>query len=127
MPDPDQPYTPSDDEEIARILGENGATGIGEGIHSWRCEYPDRYGACDCADRLVNDLTDLIASVRRDTQADALIHVADLLAIPGTISTDSGRVYINHDPTGMGKIPSLDDWLRTAAAAIRRTSEDQEN
>ena len=25
-------------------------------IHSWRCEYPDRYGHCTCLDELVDDL-----------------------------------------------------------------------
>lgn len=26
----------------------NEGCGIGHSIHSWRCEHPDRYGACDC-------------------------------------------------------------------------------
>ena len=25
-------------------------------IHSWRCEYPDRYGHCTCLDELVDGL-----------------------------------------------------------------------
>jgi DNA-directed RNA polymerase subunit N (RpoN/RPB10) len=25
-------------------------------IHGWRCEYPGRYGKCDCFDELLNDL-----------------------------------------------------------------------
>jgi hypothetical protein len=27
-----------------------------EGPHSWRCEYPDIYGECDCLDGLTNDI-----------------------------------------------------------------------
>lgn len=26
----------------------------GDGIHSWRCEYPDRYGKCDCFEDAIN-------------------------------------------------------------------------
>ena len=33
------------------LLDEGG--GPGNGIHSWRCEHPDRYGPCDC----VNEVT----------------------------------------------------------------------
>lgn len=25
-------------------------------LHSWRCEYPDRYGPCTCVEDLLNDL-----------------------------------------------------------------------
>lgn len=28
----------------------------GSSMHGWRCEYPDRYGPCTCADDLVKDL-----------------------------------------------------------------------
>ena len=27
-------------------------------IHSWRCEYPGRYGHCTCLDDLVDDLVE---------------------------------------------------------------------
>lgn len=29
---------------------------FGDGIHSWRCEYPDRYGRCTCFEDCVRDL-----------------------------------------------------------------------
>lgn len=27
----------------------------GDGIHSWRCEHPDRYGHCNCFNEVVDD------------------------------------------------------------------------
>ena len=28
-----------------------------QGLHGWRCAYPDRYGPCDCFDEMVEALT----------------------------------------------------------------------
>lgn len=56
-------------EAVKRVLRENGLTdnpaehGL-SGIHSWRCEHPDRYGKCDCFSMLVDDLMDLIKEKR---------------------------------------------------------------
>jgi hypothetical protein len=33
----------------ARALLDEGG-GVGNSIHSWRCEYPGEYGPCDCVD-----------------------------------------------------------------------------
>src|SRR5699024_12593684 len=33
---------------------------FGDGIHGWRCEYPDRYGRCDCLADLIGDLVRLV-------------------------------------------------------------------
>lgn len=42
---------------ITTALAENGVNSRApSGIHSWRCEYPDRYGPCSCLDELVDDL-----------------------------------------------------------------------
>lgn len=27
-----------------------------QGIHGWRCAYPENYGPCDCLDQLVDDI-----------------------------------------------------------------------
>lgn len=27
-----------------------------DGIHGWRCEYPDRYGPCECFETLLSDI-----------------------------------------------------------------------
>jgi hypothetical protein len=42
---------------IRKVLREYG-TDVPEnqGLHGWRCTYPDRYGPCDHFDQLVEDL-----------------------------------------------------------------------
>lgn len=43
---------------IADALTINGITSkaTGCGPHSWRCEYPERYGSCDCYGSLIDDI-----------------------------------------------------------------------
>ena len=49
-------------DRIAQVLLENGLRRVQpvlagpDSLHSWRCEYPDRYGPCTCFDDLVDDL-----------------------------------------------------------------------
>ena len=38
-------------EKAAQKLTDEGAA-PGSSIHSWRCEYPERYGSCDCVDEV---------------------------------------------------------------------------
>ncbi len=46
---------------IAETLRENGMHETAPStIHSWRCEYPERYGPCPCFAYLVDDLQKLI-------------------------------------------------------------------
>ena len=40
-------------------------------IHSWRCEYPDIYGACDCFGEMLRDLTAAVAELVAAERADA--------------------------------------------------------
>ena len=40
------------------MISEGG--GPGNSIHSWRCEYPDRYGPCDCVAETVRGLWDVV-------------------------------------------------------------------
>lgn len=69
-------------EAVARALSDNGGD-IGFSLHSWRCEYPDHYGPCDCLsetardvlDALTSHLAEMVAQARRDAlteSADAL-------------------------------------------------------
>lgn len=50
--------------EIERVLRENGLSDLpgqyDSNIHSWRCEYPERYGPCCCFAELVADLARII-------------------------------------------------------------------
>jgi hypothetical protein len=50
----DTPMTASDTDRltealpvIVKVLTDEGGA-PGNSLHSWRCEYPDRYGECDC-------------------------------------------------------------------------------
>ena len=45
--------------EVEVVLTENGLSTVPTGMHSWRCEHPDRYGDCTCFDELVDDLMSL--------------------------------------------------------------------
>lgn len=49
--------------EVKKILREYGISDTtNDGPHSWRCEYPERYGECTC----LNDLTKDIMTVLDD-------------------------------------------------------------
>jgi hypothetical protein len=47
-------------ETITRVLVENGVSGNLD-MHSWRCQYPERYGECDCVADLIDDLVKQLA------------------------------------------------------------------
>ena len=53
-------------DEVERVLRENGLTDkpadYGDGIHSWRCEYPDVYGPCTCFAELRDELVVVLSS-----------------------------------------------------------------
>lgn len=55
-------------EDVALILQGWGLTDepweYGDGIHSWRCEYPDRYGKCECFANAVSDIMELLGGQR---------------------------------------------------------------
>ena len=57
------------DDALRRVLEEYAVdVPANQGLHGWRCEYPDRYGPCDCFEELVKALTDAVNSVVK--QAD---------------------------------------------------------
>jgi len=58
-------------EGITRILAENGFS-ENYNPHSWRCEHPDRYGACDCVEQTVNDLVEFIEKLPGETHPEAV-------------------------------------------------------
>ena len=45
-------------EEVARVLGEFGVGPVDDGLHDWRCGYPDSYGGGPCT-----HLADLVAAL----------------------------------------------------------------
>ncbi len=59
--------------DLARALEANGITATApDGMHSWRCEYPDRYGPCDCLAGLsMSDLAAVLAPLLDQARAQA--------------------------------------------------------
>jgi hypothetical protein len=49
-------------DRIEKILLEEGAA-PGNSIHGWRCEYPDRYGACTCVRDTAAHIAAAVAAV----------------------------------------------------------------
>lgn len=46
-------------DEVTDLINSEGG-GPGSSLHSWRCEYPDRYGPCDCVESLAQEIVALI-------------------------------------------------------------------
>lgn len=62
-------------ERLRVVLAENGVDEAPATLHSWRCEYPERYGKCDCVAELVTDLVAVVAEARteqREADADSI-------------------------------------------------------
>lgn len=59
-------------QAVERVLRENGLTDRPDqcdgSIHSWRCEYPDRYGPCGCFAELTDDLVGVLAGRPASTE-----------------------------------------------------------
>ena len=48
-------------EIIVRVITDwGGATG--DGLHSWRCQYPERYGQCDCLADVAQEICDALGA-----------------------------------------------------------------
>ena len=50
---------------IAQTISEQGGD-PGSSIHSWRCEYPDRYGNCDCVEQAARAILAALTGVPHD-------------------------------------------------------------
>lgn len=48
-------------DALKKVLLSEGCS-PGSSIHSWRCEYPERYGDCDCVGEVVDQLLPIIAA-----------------------------------------------------------------
>lgn len=62
-------------ERLRVVLAENGVDEAPATLHSWRCEYPERYGKCDCIAELVTDLVAVVTEAR--TEAADQLDVAE--------------------------------------------------
>ena len=100
-------------ERLRVVLAENGVDEGPATLHSWRCEYPERYGKCDCVAELVTDLVAVVAEAR----TEAVIIVAQS-AIEFIQERDSG-LAIDLDEHFAQKFGAPDRELLDRAAALR--------
>lgn len=76
-------------ERLRVVLAENGVDEAPATLHSWRCEYPERYGKCDCIAELVTDLAAVVAEARTEGAIAELEAAADLILAPSEHLRDS--------------------------------------
>ena len=92
-------------EAGAKALSDEGGL-PGSSIHSWRCEYPDRYGPCDCVAQTVVEIIAAVEPLIREQIA------AEIEALP-----------IDHRSPGRANVSGLvtfarrEAYLRAAAIA----------
>jgi hypothetical protein len=48
----------------AKVLLDEGG-GPGNSIHSWRCEYPDRFRPCDCVNEIARAMLEAAAEAQQ--------------------------------------------------------------
>lgn len=55
---------------VFEVLIQEGAA-PGNSLHGWRCEYPERYGACDCVEQTAREIVQALrgAGAARTQQA----------------------------------------------------------
>lgn len=39
-----------------------------QALHGWRCQHPDRYGPCDCYERLIIEIRQTVEGVLREQE-----------------------------------------------------------
>lgn len=76
-------------ERLRVVLAENGVDEAPATLHSWRCEYPERYGKCDCIAELVTDLVAVVAEACTEGAIAELEAAADLILAPSEHLRDS--------------------------------------
>jgi hypothetical protein len=101
---------------VAEALAVEAASqGMGPGgsIHGWRCEYPDRYGPCDCIAEVSADLATVAVETLTPlirAQVAAEIRAAEVLSPFSPISDPTVRAY------NLGARQALDTAARIAEA-----------
>lgn len=53
-------------EAVAEALRAEGAD---TNIHGWRCEYPDRYGPCDCVQETAEEVVSALDAYEREHES----------------------------------------------------------
>lgn len=77
-------------EALAAALTSNGVgRSAPDGIHSWRCEYPNVYGPCTCFAELLDDLVAAV-TLRLDA-AERVVEAAEAYRWPALTNTRPGK------------------------------------
>lgn len=81
--------TDAEREQIAALLrGED----VANGIHDWRCSYPDQYGPCDCFAKCVQAAAETVEEILAARAARPVVDPEELARV----------LYIGNDPDGIG-------------------------
>lgn len=101
--------TQGDREALAKMLIREGAA-PGGSVHSWRCDYPDIYGPCDCVEQLADEIlaSDWLAAHVARARAEALREAADEARFPN----------LGWEAGGHTSAYSVRRWLRERADHI---------
>jgi hypothetical protein len=57
-----------------------------DGIHSWRCAYPDRFGRCDCFDQAVGQVMALLAPEPAEFTPNIIVNEVNYFAPPDALA-----------------------------------------
>ena len=57
----------SDRDDLIALFTNDGFTNDGGSPHSWRCEYPDRYGTCGCPGEMADAVLEWAAKRNAET------------------------------------------------------------
>lgn len=90
-------------ETLRRIFAEQGFDVNGASPHSWRCDYPDRYGNCDCVDEMIDAVlkqTDYAEVRKLQGQANYLLSRIVAAANISAIEGKDGFIQGYDMPTG---------------------------
>lgn len=102
--------TPISDEArkaAAKALLDEGG-GPGNSFHSWRCEYPDRYGPCDCVQEVADSILAVAAPLLVSAEAERLQAELDRIAnIPIIAYTLDLEAQIERRRLDLGAIQDL--------------------
>lgn len=82
-------------DAAVKALLDDGA-GPGNSLHSWRCEYPDIYGECDCVQETAREITAAVVEalgVREETRSEHVPHYGSFNDHRCGDPTEPCRVY----------------------------------
>ena len=113
----------SDLETLTTFFAEQGVSEPGNSLHSWRCEYPDRYGECACVEEMITDLLSSDWLRERDRRIRSVVGKEIAEAIESRyLGPDSGRLPDGRDAPDAAQRNAYDEGLELAARIAHRAS-----